>query len=375
MAGGSVKINIDGILNSLEGYQDALKKYGDDFEKIMTEALKNALKLANVKAELNAEGDSNNAAVSTSSGFWATSAQAANTVLPAVTKISNVLQSGLNTVIGTVQDIYNRLKQSSPLLQTIESLFNLAVQLFFMPLGNKLATVLLPAVLELVDGVMEIWDKFEGKSLGEMLTIAISEGARLFGEYIANIGTLLKEEGGVVGSIGSTLVVLGNLISSKGAEIINGISKLLEFIMQNLPGIITALVAFKIMTGAMLAAIVLNTAMTAGAASLWTLGGAAVAGAVTAGVASAAISNMFGTETDISGHANGGYIPPTPGGKIIRVAEGGEGEYIIPESKRLATGGNTYNITINGMTNDELKTYITDIVNDRTNEYRLRSGF
>lgn len=374
MANG-VGIDIELIVKSLEGYQDALDKYGEDFEKTTTEALKNALKLANIKAELNAEGSSNNASTSTSSGFWATSAQAANTVLPAVTKISNVLQSGLNTVIGTVQDIYNRLKQSSPLLQTIESLFNLAVQLFFMPLGNKLATVLLPAVLELVDGVMEIWDKFEGKSLGEMFTIAISEGARLFGEYIANIGTLLKEEGGVVGSIGSTLVVLGNLISSKGAEIINGIAKLLEFIMQNLPGIITTLVGFKAMTVAMLAAIMINTAMTAGAASLWTLGGAAVAGAVTAGVASAAISNMFGTETDISGHANGGYIPPTPGGKIIRVAEGGEGEYIIPESKRLATGGNTYNITINGMTNDELKTYITDIVNDRTNEYRLRSGF
>lgn len=374
MANG-VGIDIELIVKSLEGYQDALDKYGEDFEKTTTEALKNALKLANIKAELNAEGGSDNTSASTSSGFWATSAQAANTVLPAVTKISNVLQSGLNTVIGTVQDIYNRLKQSSPLLQTIESLFNLAVQLFFMPLGNKLATVLLPAVLELVDGVMEIWDKFEGKSLGEMFTIAISEGARLFGEYIANIGTLLKEEGGVVGSIGSTLVVLGNLISSKGAEIINGIAKLLEFIMQNLPGIITALVGFKAATVAMLAAIIINTAMTAGAASLWTLGGAAVAGAVTAGVASAAISNMFGTETDISGHANGGYIPPTPGGKIIRVAEGGEGEYIIPESKRLTTGGNTYNITINGMTNDELKTYITDIVNDRTNEYRLRSGF
>jgi hypothetical protein len=370
-----VSLPIELIAEDLKGYQEALDKYGEDFQETMTKALNNALKLAGIGAKINAEVSSNNASTSTSSGFWATSAQAANTVLPAVTKISNVLQSGLNTVIGTVQDIYNRLKQSSPLLQTIESLFNLAVQLFFMPLGNKLATVLLPAVLELVDGVMEIWDKFEGKSLGEMFTIAISEGARLFGEYIANIGTLLKEEGGVVGSIGSTLVVLGNLISSKGAEIINGIAKLLEFIMQNLPGIITALVGFKAVTVAMLTAIIINTAMTAGAASIWTLGGAAVAGAVTAGVASAAISNMFGTETDISGHANGGYIPPTPGGKIIRVAEGGEGEYIIPESKRLATGGNTYNITINGMTNDELKTYITDIVNDRTNEYRLRSGF
>ncbi|MBW2084432.1 MAG: hypothetical protein JRI54_00150 [Deltaproteobacteria bacterium] len=44
----------------------------------------------------------------------------------------------------------------------------------------------------------------------------------------------------------------------------------------------------------------------------------------------------------IPGFANGGYIPPTPGGRIVRVAEGGEGEYITPESR--VRGGLTINI-------------------------------
>ena len=36
------------------------------------------------------------------------------------------------------------------------------------------------------------------------------------------------------------------------------------------------------------------------------------------------------------GLAEGGYIPPRPGGTIVRVAEAGEGEYVIPESKMQA---------------------------------------
>ena len=45
-----------------------------------------------------------------------------------------------------------------------------------------------------------------------------------------------------------------------------------------------------------------------------------------------AFSMVSGAAGDM-GFAEGGYIPATPGGKIIKVAEGGEGEYIVPESK------------------------------------------
>src|SRR5690606_15741827 len=41
----------------------------------------------------------------------------------------------------------------------------------------------------------------------------------------------------------------------------------------------------------------------------------------------------FEAATPVQSFATGGYVPPTPGGRIVRVAEGGEGEYIVPESK------------------------------------------
>src|SRR5690606_35021825 len=41
----------------------------------------------------------------------------------------------------------------------------------------------------------------------------------------------------------------------------------------------------------------------------------------------------FQAATPVQSFATGGYVPPTPGGRIVRVAEGGEGEYIVPESK------------------------------------------
>src|SRR5690606_31185054 len=38
----------------------------------------------------------------------------------------------------------------------------------------------------------------------------------------------------------------------------------------------------------------------------------------------------FQAATPVQSFARGGYVPPTPGGRIVRVAEGGEGEYIVP---------------------------------------------
>ncbi|MCP4541579.1 MAG: hypothetical protein GY832_30985 [Chloroflexi bacterium] len=58
-------------------------------------------------------------------------------------------------------------------------------------------------------------------------------------------------------------------------------------------------------------------------------------GGVFGGIGSAGIIG------DIFGFASGGYIPATPGGQIIRVAEGGEGEWVVNQEqmKSLMTGG------------------------------------
>ena len=52
-------------------------------------------------------------------------------------------------------------------------------------------------------------------------------------------------------------------------------------------------------------------------------------GTISFGAAFGAVSTAAGD----MGFAEGGYIPATPGGRVVTVAEGGEGEYIIPESK------------------------------------------
>ena len=75
-------------------------------------------------------------------------------VRSAIHTSSNIIGTSLKKGFGIVEDIYGRLKSASPLLQAIESMFNLAMQLFFMPLGNKLAEVLIPSVLRLVDDVV-----------------------------------------------------------------------------------------------------------------------------------------------------------------------------------------------------------------------------
>ncbi len=47
----------------------------------------------------------------------------------------------------------------------------------------------------------------------------------------------------------------------------------------------------------------------------------------------------FESTAPIPALATGGYVPATPGGRIVRLAEGGEGEFVVPESRMRSVGG------------------------------------
>ena len=239
---------------------------------------------------------------------------------------ANMLNTGIKKGFGIVEDIYSRLKSASPLLQAIESMFNLAMQLFFMPLGNKLAEVLIPAVLELVDDVVAIWDSFEGKSLGEMFTFAIDKGTTLIGGFFNSIGDKLIEQGGMVGNIGRLLESVGNFIENNGAQVLNSILSIVTTLLGNIKHFISLWLALKATEIAMDA-----TGPLGGLVGMKALIGAG------------ALLTIFGTtfaasEAGLSamGLAEGGYVPAKPGGQLAVIAEGGEGEYVVPESKKEA---------------------------------------
>lgn len=308
--------------------------------------------------------------------------------------IGNTLVSSIQTVIGVVEDVYKQLKQSSPFLQAVESMFNLAMQLFFMPLGNKLAEVLLPAVVDMLDKVVSMWDAFDGKTLGEMFAYAIENGVQLIGEFFYSIGDQLDDQGGIIGSIGDFLKSLGTFIQNVLPRLIDIGGWIFQFIVENIPLMIGLITAF--MTAHLASQIAIMTVIAA--SSFDKIGGAI---AVAAGVgaiplATGAVAGVAAGAVAESMFAEGGIIEPVDGGQLILAGEGGEREYIIPESKmpKLASSltssplpanldmsqnssAQTVNITynINGYTDNELKDIIRDTVNDQISKSRLRAGY
>ena len=288
-----------------------------------------------------------------------------------LTRISDVGVGFIQKTFGMVEQLYATLKKHSPLLQAVEQLFNLAWMLFFMPIGNKLAEVLIPAVIQMVDDVMEIWDAFEGMSLGEMFEYAITAGAEMLGEFLLDIGNELADQGGLIGSIGNMLIMMGDFIENHGAQLITLLTKFMEFILNNLKEIIATIIAFKAITVALQMRQLVVSYMQAfsgipilGAALA--LGSLATVGLVAGGISYGVMAGAF---------AEGGHVDAAPGGRLAVVGEGGEGEWIIPDSKMSSIGGNSYTINNYMMSTDELDRHIREVVSGEVSAARLRSGY
>lgn len=287
-----------------------------------------------------------------------------------------VMQTGIKTVTSITQGsfdflqmIYQQLKSASPLLQTIESLFNLAVTLFFMPLGNKLAEVMLPAVLELVDNVVSMWDAMEGMSLSEMITFMMETGVQYFAQFFNDIGDTLIEQGGLLGSIGDMLKTIGGLIENSGG-ILNTMVSLSTFIVSHLKEIISLIVAFYAMQYTMQLA-----SMYANAIGQTVFGSLGAGVAAVVGVGAITGATAYGVMS-MYGMAEGGYVPATEGGQWRLLGEGGQGEYVIPENQINNLGGNTTNnYYITGYTSDDVIRLIRDEVSSQISQSRIRGGF
>lgn len=273
----------------------------------------------------------------------------------------------LKGTFGILEDIHKRMKSASPLLQTIESLIQLAVTLFFMPLGNKLAEVMLPAVLDLVDAVVDMWDSFEGQTLGEMFEHALDYGVDLFADYFRDLGSLLEDQGGILGAIGSLMTWVGDFLDNNAQGLLEGILNVMEWVLDNIKTVISLIVAFYTMQYASNIAMMAVTASSGSIAGWFGLGGAVAAGAI-AGLGTFAGLTFLGL-------AEGGHVDARPGGTPAIIGEGGEGEWVIPDSKMGSVGTTNNYYTFNGFTSDDVIRLIRDEVSSQVSLSRLKGGF
>lgn len=291
-----------------------------------------------------------------------------NAVL-AIRTVGKVVKVGLdatqktfNGILGIIKDIHGRVKQASAFLETVENLFNLAMTLLLMPLGNALAEVILPSAVNLVEKVVKLWDQFEqytGKQgLKSIISIVMSQGIQLIGTFFKEIGRDFRDSGDtLLKGISNLFNWIGNLMENgKLANLFN----MMFTIFEKLTGAMHIWIPMIIglMTQQLLA-----TALS----GIPIIGKYAAAISAVGGVAVTAGAEYYLNSAD------GGEIPQTAGGQLVRVAEH-ETEVIMPKSQLQNMGGNTYNFTVNGYTTEEVKQLIRDFISTEISNSQYRSG-
>ena len=297
---------------------------------------------------------------------------------------ADIIQGILTGTADIIQKMYEKLKQSSPLLETIENLFNLAMTLLFMPLGNALGETFIPMATDLVANILSMWELFDQQfnngDLGAMLTAIMTIGVGYIGDFIENIGESLEDQDGILGSIGHVLTKMGDFIENDMGTVMGALLTSVTFVADHLKEILSTLIAFKAASWTMSIAQLKATLANVKASGSVTPWSAAVTAASIVGVTSFLASEGVLTEV---GLAEGGKIPATVGGRMITVAEGGEAEYIIPESKMNnisnitnSSVGGAQTITNNfyGYTQDELIKLVRETLRNELISSNYTSG-
>lgn len=313
-------------------------------------------------------------------------------VQSALNSAADITSSILTETFNVIQQLYERLKKSSPLLETIETLFNLAMTLLFMPLGNALGEVILPSVIDLVDNILSMWELFDEQfnqgDLSGMLTTIFTTGVNYIGQFIESIGEKLMTQGGLLGGIGRLLNVIGEFLKGDMASVLGTLVKIGTWVIDHVKELVSLIVAFKAASFAMdvtkvglmmtqiQATVSSGGLLGSGVSWGWgtALGGTAAALAAGAAVGTASGVATFGILSSL-GLAEGGYVPATEGGQLIPLGDRGEGEYVIPESKVGSMTG-AQNITNNfyGYTQAELVQIVKETLRDELLSSKYTAG-
>ena len=311
----------------------------------------------------------------------------------AVTSYLKVFGTSLSTIVKLIKTV----AETSPIIKAIGTLFNLAFTMFFMPMFNALGTQLIPAVLDFVTKAIDMGQSLQNSLLDifpenviadisdSILNLMTDFSKNLLPSFLelvpdlvemtkdfADIFTAHKDEllSFVKKGIAFALGFLNNdkLIGSF-FELSTSVMTFLEENKELIYQVITALLSL-LKVGADVTTEITNP-------RTWVspVNNPMDFSSVINNAIKGADNIMNAVNNGIATAATGGIVTPTPGGSLIRVAEAGESEAIIPLSELSNTiGGNTlvvnFNGTIYGMS--DFKQAVRDIITDVSNKSYFR---
>lgn len=338
-------------------------------------------------------------------------------VVSAVTGIVGAYLSGVGQSISAGWGIATKLLSSinkatlkimstTPLFKTIKDILNLSFTMAFLPAMTLLQGKMLPKILDLLNITTKFGNKLAGifTHVDENGNTIVGLLTRSFDEVFTKIGQFLNDNAESIANLVSGMIellpqmmqmqlglielfvdnkdkilsladktiealesfidqglfdaVLGlanitvDFIGKWGVPIAKAVIKLAEFFVGSFEGAMNTVDSF------------LNPTRSVGDFNKFMQ--------TVQNPTQFVIDALVGGFNSVFHFASGGYVPATPGGVPAIIGEGGEGEYVIPESKLNSIGGLTIVFSGNVYGMNDFKQQVRSIMNEYTTKANFR---
>jgi len=310
-----------------------------------------------------------------------------------VNKTLGAINNGINMGVGAfmgvmsmglefIEKIWRMIVEYSPGLKEILDLFEVALMLVFMPIGTAIMIDLIPIVIDLLDGVMGLWDvmwdAYEGGGVGSMLSTALVGAMPLFFNAIRGALATLGDEG-IFGAIARVIGKILDFIEQSGIQLVETLLKLTEITIKIMGFLLTHLPIFGALMGIMIGLQTAQLLATLLPKDVFGIGHAIGAVGIMA-MAGATIG------AGLQYMADGGTIHPRPGGSLYVGGDGGEIEYVVPRSRAeefaegvIGGGGGGGGVTVIVQGNvygmDDFEGKVSNVITRELSTMRGRSTF
>lgn len=272
----------------------------------------------------------------------------ASSLLGAGKLASGALLGGIALGVGSIVALLNKLVKASPVLQGVLDLFNLAVNMLLMPLGNAIGEKMLPAILEMITWAVDVG----GPALAGLVDVGQNLWNWFGGEQIT--------------------AIIDAVNFFKNGDWLGGLGKIWEAIMNGNP-LLHALKdgIFWIKDKVLLP---LWNWLSHPVENIFKPMGEAIKNVFT-GIVDVG-GNVVDSVKGFLGLASGGLVMGTPFGTPAIIGEGGQSELIVPldEVQETFNGGKGITIVFQGPVYgmNDFKRTVTDIASEAINSARYR---
>lgn len=306
--------------------------------------------------------------------------------------VGQSISAGWNIANGLLKSINKatlKIMDTSPIFKTIKDILNLSFTMAFLPAMTLLQGKMLPIFVDLLKSAVKFGQEFAQEFLPYVpdLVKSFKDVVKHVVDFFEkNKENLAQMVAGMVALLPKMMQLQLGLIKlfvdnkEKLLEVANKTIETMKVfidggLLKNVLDLANVTTAFIMKYGVPMANATISLAKffvksaEAIAGGLDNVSTGAYQGGIT-GAVSKGVSFLLGAAGIHL--ASGGYVPATPGGVPAIIGEGGEGEYVIPESKLNSIGGLTIVFSGNVYGMNDFKQQVRSIMNEYTTKANFR---